>query len=463
MSDGSIPTSWRSDPPSPAPPRDWKFPELHRRTLSNGLRVIAARHSSAPLASVRAVVHSGAGAEPTDRAGLAAMTAGLLEEGAAGRGSLEIAEDVARLGAFLGAGADWDASYVALDVLSRNLDRGLEIVRDVLLHPDFEEGEIERAREERLTSIIQQRDDPASIAARNFSGRLYEGIRYGTPLSGTESTVRSIGREDITGFYRSTYVPSNVSLVITGDIDPDQVIEAVEKLFGGWEGSSGTPPGSGTPRRAESARTVIVNRPGSVQSEIRIGHVGVARSTEDYFSIVVMNALLGEVFNSRIMLNLRERHGYTYGARSSFIFRKHAGPFVVSTAVRSEVTAEAVSEIFLELDRIRREQIGEDELEHAKNYLMGVFPATVETANNLANRVQEMELYGLPVDYFEHYRENIRKVTSSDAARAAERYISPDSATIVVVGEAKDLFDRLSELGHSTEVVDIDGRPVVGL
>lgn len=452
--------NWRAKPPAPAPPREWKFPDLHRTTLRNGLRLIAARHSNAPLASIRVVIRSGAGAEPQDKAGLASITAGLLEEGAAGRSSMEIAEEVARLGAFLGAGADWDASYAALDVLSKNLSEGLQIVRDVLLEPHFEQDELDRARDERLTSIIQQRDDPASIAARSFSRRLYEGIRYGTPLIGSEETVAAITREDVADFYRQAYVPSNVSIVITGDVEPDDVLEMVETGFDQWEGPADVPPLPEKPRRAEATRVLVVDRPGSVQSEIRIGHVGVERATEDYFPIVVMNALLGEVFNSRIMINLRERHGYTYGARSSFVFRKHAGPFVVSTAVRSEVTVEAVREVFSELDRIRREEIAEDELEHAKNYLMGVFPATVETANDLANRIQEMELYELPTDYFEHYRENIRSVTRHDAARAAEQYISPQAATIVIVGQARDLFARLSELGHLTEVVDIDGNPI---
>ena len=461
MSDRPTMNDWRSRPPVPAPPREWHFPALHRTTLPNGLKLIAARHSSAPLVSIRVVLRSGAGSEPIERAGLASLTAGLLDEGAGGRSSLEIAEEVARLGAFLGAGADWDASYAALDVLSKNLEGGLGILRDILREPHFDEAELERARDERLTSIIQQRDDPASIAARSFSARVFEGIRFGTPLMGTETTVGAITRDDVLDFYRRHYVPENVSVIVTGDVDPDGVQRLVEDSFSSWKGTAEVQPPGGTARSSEGTRAFIVDRPGSVQSEIRIGHVGVERATADYFPIVVMNALLGEVFNSRIMLNLRERHGYTYGARSSFVFRKDPGPFVVSTAVRSDVTIEAIKEVFSELDRIRREEIGEDELEHAKNYLTGVFPATVETANDLANRIQEMELYGLPVDYFDHYRERIAAVSSHDAARAARTYISPGSATIVIVGEAGDLHDRLAALGHTAEVIDIDGHPVV--
>lgn len=452
--------TWRENAPIPAPPRNWVFPAIARSTLPNGLRVLAARHSSAPLVSVRVVLRSGASVEPTERAGLASLVAGLLDEGAAGRDSLTIAEDVARLGAFLGSGADWDASYVVLDVLSKNLTAGLKIVRDVTLDPHFDQHELDRLRDERLTTIVQRRDDPGSIAGRGFSSRLYGAIRWGTPLIGTEATLGSITRDDVVDFYRRTFISSNASIVVTGDVDPSAVARLAGELFGNWEGTGEHPPAPEHPRRPEGVSAFIFDRPGSVQSEIRIGHIGVERSSEDYFPIVVMNALLGEVFNSRIMLNLRERHGYTYGARSSFVFRKHPGPFVVSTAVRSEVTVDAVREVFHELGRIRDEEISDEELEHAKNYLMGVFPATVETANDLANRIQEMELYELPDDYFAHYRENIRRVTRQEAARAAETYISPESATIVVVGEARDLFDRLAELGHRTEVVDIDGNPL---
>ncbi|MDX1583885.1 MAG: pitrilysin family protein, partial [Thermoanaerobaculia bacterium] len=202
--------SWRERPPSPAEPREWSFPDIERRVLSNGLRVLCARHGSAPLVSVRAVVRSGASSEPEDRAGLASLTASLLDEGAGERDALTIAEDVARLGAFLGTGADWDASYVSLDVLSRNLEPGLEIVRDVLAEPHFEQEEIDRERDRRLTTILQQRDEPSFIASRSFTGMVYEGVRWGSPLIGTEQTLQSITREDVVDHYDETFAPSNV-------------------------------------------------------------------------------------------------------------------------------------------------------------------------------------------------------------------------------------------------------------
>jgi zinc protease len=452
--------SWRAQPPFPRDPREWHFPRIHRKTLGNGLRLLVAPATHTPLVSVRVLVRSGADSEPLERAGLASLTASLLDEGAGGRDAMTIAEDTARLGAFLGTGADWDASYAVLDVLGKNLERGFALLHDVIRSPHFDQEELDRLRDERLTTMIQQRDDPSSIAARRFSGLVYGTVRYGTPMIGTEETVQAITRDDVDRFYRSVWTPANLSLIITGDVIVEDAVALVESRLGDWSGTTDPTVAPPSVERAAGTTVFVVDRPGSVQSEIRIGHVGVERTSEDYFPIVVMNSLLGEIFNSRIMINLRERHGYTYGARSSFVFRRHAGPFVVSTAVRNEVTTEAVREVFHELDRIRNEDVSEEELTHAQDYLMGIFPATVQTANDLASRIQEMELYGLPDDYFDHYRENIGRVTRHDVARVARAYISPGQATVVIVGEASEVRERLGELGHRTEILDIDGRPM---
>jgi zinc protease len=451
---------WRARPPLPREPRTWHFPQIHRKVLDNGLRLLVAPATHTPLVSLRVLVRSGADCEPLEHAGLASLTASLLDEGAGGRDAMAIAEDTARLGAFLGTGADWDASWAAMDLLGKNLEQGFEILHDVIRKPHFDEEELSRLRDERLTTMIQQRDDPSSIAARRFSGLVYGPVRYGTPMIGTEDSLQAITREDVDRFYRSVWTPANLSVIVTGDVSAGQAAELVESRLGDWAGVTGSSPPPPKVERGTTTTVFLVDKPGSVQSEIRIGHVGVERTCEDYFPIVVMNSLLGEIFNSRIMINLRERHGYTYGARSSFVFRRYAGPFVVSTAVRNEVTTEAVREVFLELERIRDEDVTEEELSHAQSYLMGIFPATVQTASDLASRIQEMELYGLPDDYFDHYRANIERVTRHDVGRVARDYIAPNQATIVVVGQASEVRERLAELGHRTEILDIDGRPI---
>jgi predicted Zn-dependent peptidase len=234
----------------------------------------------------------------------------------------------------------------------------------------------------------------------------------------------------------------------------------VERSLGTWERRNEPPRPTVTPQPIESSRVYIVDRPQAVQSEIRVGHIGVPRSSEDYFPLSVMNALLGGVFNSRINLNLREKHGYTYGARSAFAFRRQAGPFVVAAPVRNEVTRESVSEVLAELRRIRTGDVEARELDDTKNYLMGVFPATVQTASDVAGRLLDMELYGLPEDYFDRYRENIAAVGNDDIERVANKYIDPERLLIVIVGNASEIREPLGTLGYPVHELDIEGAPI---
>ena len=234
-----------------------------------------------------------------------------------------------------------------------------------------------------------------------------------------------------------------------------------EPSHGDWPRGEEPPRPVVNPQRVDACRIYLIDRPTAVQSEIRIGHVGVARSTEDYFPLSVMNALLGGVFNSRINLNLRERHAYTYGARSTFAFRRQAGPFVVAAPVRNEVTRESIEEVFIELRRIRTGDIETRELDDTKNYLMGVFPATVQSSSDIASRLVDMELYSLPADYFDRYRENIGAISRDDIERVAKKYIDPDRALIVIVGSAKAIREPLGQLGYPIHELDIEGKEVV--
>lgn len=453
-------SDFRANPPTPSEPRPFRFPDVIRETFDNGLRVLIARRVSAPLVSLRAVVRSGSDADVPGLEGIASLTAGLLDEGAGDRDALALADSLASLGAFLGTGCDWDASYVWLDLLGRNLEAGMALFADVLLRPRFEQKELDRIRNDRLTAILQQRDQPGAIAANRFSQFVFSQTRYSDPLIGTEQTLRQMTRDDVLGLYGRIYVPNHTSLIVAGEVDPDRFMEMARSAFGSWPKGEELPEGTMQAPVLERSRIYLIDRPESVQSEIRVGHVGVPRQSEDYVPIIVMNAILGEIFNSRIMMNLREKHGFTYGAHSAFVFRRHAGPFVVSTAVRNEVTMESIREILSELERIRSAEVDPDELATARDYLMGVFPASVQTANDLANRVQEMELYHLPTDYFDGYRDRIASVTAEDVARVANRYIRPDRSTIVVVGKASQITEPLSRLGHPIGLYDLDGLPV---
>jgi len=449
----------RTTAPPAGPPRPYHFPHVERKTLANGLRVLAAENHNAPLVSLRALVRSGADHDSAELAGLASMTADLLDEGAGERDAIRLAEDLGLLGASLGTGSDWDASYVSVDVLSRNTDPTVQIFADVTLRPTLPPHDLERLRNERLTEIMQQRDEAGAIAGKRFANLLYGTGAYGNTIIGTAESVARITLDDVRAFYQKHYLPNQSSIIVAGDISND-VIDAIERAFGQWRPGPEPPRPKISPRALDSSRIYIIDRPQAVQSEIRIGHIGVPRRCEDYFPISVMNALLGGVFNSRINLNLRERHGYTYGARSTFAFRRDAGPFVISAPVRNEVTRESVAEVIDELRRIRSGDLEDQELNDTKNYLMGVFPATVQTASDIASRLTDMELYELPQDYFDRYRENIAAIGKDDIVRVARKYIDPDRALIVIVGNAAQIREPLSTLGYPIHELDIEGMAI---
>ncbi len=451
---------FRSSAPPPGPPRPYHFPQIARETLPNGLRVLVAENHNAPLVSLRALVRSGADRDVAELAGLGSLVAEALDEGAGDRDAIRLAEDLGLLGAGLGTGADWDASYISIDVLSRNLEPTVSIFADVTTRPAFPADGLERVRSERLNEILQQRDDPGAIAGKRFAGLLYGQGAYGNSIVGNMESVSRIALDDLRRFFREHYLPNNSSIVIAGDVEPVRAMTLVRDAFADWQPGPEPPRPTVTPNAVAGSRIYLIDRPNAVQSEIRIGHLGVPRSTEDYFALSVMNALLGGVFNSRINLNLREKHGYTYGARSTFAFRKQAGPFVVSAPVRNEVTRESVTEVLGELRRIRTGDVEPRELDDTKNYLMGVFPATVQSSSDVAGRLIDMELYGLPEDYFDRYRENIAAVGREQIEHVARKYINPDDALIVIVGNAKQIREPLGALGYPIHDLDVEGKEI---
>jgi len=450
----------RTQAPTPGAPRPYHFPHVTRTTLANGLRVLVAQNHNAPLVSLRALVRSGADHDAPELAGLASLTADLLDEGAGKRDGIRLAEDIGLLGGTLGTGADWDASYISLEVLARYGHEAIDMFSDIASRATLPPDALERVRVERLNELLQQRDEPNAIAAKRFSGLLFGKGPYGVPMVGTPESVANIGIDHVRRYYGEHYIPNNTSVVVSGDVDPEQAVKLVEESLGNWQRGAEPPRPSVAAKPVESNRIYLVDRPTAVQSEIRIGHAGVSRSSADYFALSVMNALLGGIFNSRINLNLRERHGYTYGARSVFAFRRSAGPFVVAAPVRNEVTTESVQEVLAELRRIRTGDVEDRELNDTKNYMMGVFPATVQTASDIAGRLLDIELYGLPDDYFDRYRENIGGVSKDDVERVAKKYIDPDRALIVIVGNAKQVREPLGALGYPIEELDIDGNAI---
>jgi zinc protease len=324
--------------------------------------------------------------------------------------------------------------------------------------PLLPQSSLERVQSERLMELLQQRDEPASIAGKRFSNLIYGNGTYGNTVIGNPESVARITVDDVRNFYETHYVPNHGSIVIAGDVNAEAALDTASRFFADWPAAELPPRPAISPKTFDSNRIYLIDRPTAVQSEIRIGHIGISRSTEDYFALSVMNALLGGVFNSRINLNLREKHGYTYGARSMFAFRRQAGPFVVSAPVRNEVTRESVTEVLAELRRIRTGDIETQELEDTKNYMMGSFPSTVQSAGDIAGRLLDMELYDLPTDYFDRYRENIGAISKSDVEHVAQKYIDPESVIIVIVGNASQIREPLGTLGMPIHELDIDGK-----
>jgi zinc protease len=450
----------RTTAPPPGSPRPYHFPHVTRATLGNGLRVLVAENHNAPLVSLRGLIRSGADHDTKELAGLASMTADLLDEGAGSRDAIRLAEDVGLLGGAMNTGADWDATYISFDVLSRNVAPTVDVFADVARRASLAPDSLERVRSERLMELLQQRDEASTIAAKRFANLLYGTGSYGNSIVGSQESVTRMSIDDVRGFYGRHYLPNNASVIIGGDLATDEALRLAERAFGDWPRGPEPPRPTVTPQPIESSRIYLIDRPTAVQSEIRVGHIGVDRSTEDYFALSVMNSILGGVFNSRINLNLRERHGYTYGARSQFGFRRQTGPFVVAAPVRNEVTMESVQEIVSELRRIRSGDIDQRELDDTKNYITGVFPATVQSASDVAGRLLDMELYGLPEDYFDHYRENIDAIGKEDVERVAQKYIDPERVLIVIVGNAAQVREPLGGLGYPIHELDIEGLAV---
>ena len=428
----------RSKPPALRPAPELKLPPIQKHRLTNGLEVWLIEQHEVPLVQVNLLVRAGIADDPAGKFGLASLTAAMLDEGAGGRSALQIADDIEFLGAALTSSSSFDASTVRLNVPVDKLPEALPVMTDVALRPTFPREELERLRQERLTALLQARDDPAAVAPVAFTRLLY-GMqhRYGTAEMGTETTLKGFSADDLRTFHDSRYRPSASTLVVVGDIQAATALPLLEKAFGGWKAAAAVARGSLPQAPRPAARQVyIVDMPGAAQSQIRIGSIGVPRSTPDYFALQVLNTILGGSFTSRLNQNLREQHGYAYGAASRFDMRLGAGPFFAAAGVQTDKTSEALREFFKELTAIR-EAVKDVELAKGKNYIALGFPRQMETIAELAARVEEMIVHNLPEDYFERYIANVQAVSSADVQKAAAAYIQPDRFLVVVVGDRK--------------------------
>lgn len=435
--------------PSPSTAREFHFPHFETLQVNNGLTVVVAPMHRLPVVTAMLVLEGGAMREIRGKEGAAELTARALLEGTSSRSAYDLVQSLELLGASVSASADWDTTVLRMTVMAARLPDALELMSEMAREPRFSDESISRIRSERLSEIIQAESEPRVLADETFSHVLYdENSRYATPLGGREQTVTHMSRDDIVRYHSRTYRPAASTLILAGDVGVDEARRSAEAAFGNWTACSESAGQTGEAEAKEtSVRLHVVDRSGAQQSEVRVGHVGVPRSCPDYFPIVVMNAVLGGLFSSRINLNLREVHGYTYGASSYFDWRRKSGPFVVATAVQTEVTGAAITEVLNEIRKIQADKITDDELSLASDYLAGVFPIRYETTDAVASGLANLIIFDLPADYFTTYRERITSVTAEDVQKAALRYLNANDISIVVAGNSSLVGPQLSDLG----------------
>jgi zinc protease len=418
-------------------PRPYEFPQTERTTLANGLQVIVTPMAGRQLIAASLAIRSGAADEPDAVGGATVLAARGLTEGTEVRDAIALTEAAERLGASLHAEAGWDATSAGLDVPASRLAAALELLAEVVRRPSFPEAEVDRLRDERLTDLLQAKADPRRRADEAYVSSIYAPTSpYHRPAGGTAETVATLTAAELRAVHNRAYVPGRSALIIAGDIDPDEVLKAAEALFGDWTGEPAADAAPIDDTSAVTGRYVrVVHRPGAVQTEIRIGHPGLARRNPDFHAASVMSAILGGLFNSRLNMNLREDKGYTYGASAGFDMRRGRGPFTARAAVNTEVTIPALDEFRRELDRIRQEPVTEAELRSARDFLVGVFPLRFETPGPVAGSLAGLFVHGLPQDELTRYRDAIEAVTVEDVLRVAQEHIHPDKAAIVLVGD----------------------------
>jgi predicted Zn-dependent peptidase len=425
------------------------------------MKLMIVEQHELPLADFVLLVGSGSTADPASKPGIANLLSAMLREGTTTRKSLEIADQIAFLGIRLSPTSSWESSTLSLHTPTAQLDSALALFADVALYPSFPANEFERVRKTQLTELLQLRDQGSAIASIAFPAIIYGNAHpYGAPSQGTEASVKALTTGDLQSYYQANFRPNNATLIVVGDVTPAQVEQRINALFGGWQRADIPQTNYSEPPKSGATTIYLIDKPGAAQSSFRIGAVGVPRSTQDYFALTVMNTILGGSFTSRLNQNLRETRGYTYGAGSRFDMRRAAGPFLASAEIVTAKSDSALLEFMKELNGIRQ-LVPAAELSRAKRYLQLQLPGNFETTQQIAAALVPVALYGLPLDYYNNYVQNIEGVTQADVARVAQHYINPGSLAVVIVGDRKTIEAGLKAANVGPIAIrDISGQPI---
>ncbi len=452
----------RTKRPAGQPIPKIQLPAFQKATLSNGLEVWLVEQHKLPMLSLNLVIQAGSDHDPLTKPGTATMTAEVMDAGTTTLDALQIADRLDYIGASMMIRAGVDGTFASLETLTKHLDEALGMFGDVISHPTFPEKEFERLRNQRLTGLLQQKDRASTIASLAFNHIVYgPGHPYGNDPSGTEQSVKAFTRQDLVAFYTTYYRPNNATLIAVGDAKLVDLVKTLEKYLSDWKKADVPPAIIPAAKPIDARRVYFIDKPGAPQSEIRVGYPALARSTPDFFPVMVMNHILGAQFSSRINMNLRERRGLTYGARSGFTFAKQPGPFAASGGFVSAGTDTAVHELLYELDKMHADGMTPEELAFAKKGLTGGFALNFETSGQIARALQNIVLYGLPENYYEGYLQNIEKVSLDDIRRVAKSYLDTSKMAVVIVGDVKTIKAGVEGLqAGQTVMCNVEGNPI---
>jgi zinc protease len=452
--------AWPAEgPPRPLQAHDVQFPPYEIRTLPNGLQVVVVMQHEQPAVSMRLIVRAGSASDPKDKLGLAHLTASLLDQGTTTKSAQEIADTIDFIGGAEGTGAGTDLSYLNMVVMKDSFDLGTRLLSDMARHPAFSPGEIERQRAQMLSGMQVSDQDPSWVANAVFDRLVYGFHPYGLPDTGTRETISAITRDDLAAFHDAYFAPNNAILAIVGDVTAQEAFDEATAVFGDWQRVD-VPKAAALAPPDPTRRVIVVDKPDAVQTEVRVGHIGVPRNSPDYMALNLAIRILGGEGANRLHQVLRTERGLTYGAEADMDTLKESGDFEAQTNTRSAATAEVLRLIVNEFWRLQRERVSSRELEDAKAYMTGSFPLTIETPDAIALQVLNVVFYDLPVEQLQNFRERVNAVTPDDIQRVAQRYLKPDRLSVVLVGNAAAFEPDLKGAGfpqyETVELKDLD-------
>lgn len=445
---GALALARRESPPNVPPPKPAVLPAAALRVLPNGLKVVVIERHSLPLVTLRLTVKTGAEGDPPHLPGTAQMVAGLLNEGTTHRSAREIAEAIDGVGGSVDAGADWDDSFAGISVLSDRTDLAFNLLSDMVIHPAFAPAEVERIRKQTVSTLELMRTDPAYVADNVFNRVELGGTAYGHPADGTLESVGRITPGDLRDFHAKHYRPSNALLAVVGDVTAAEAFRRADQFFGGWTELSGAASRgllSLVPERPR--RVIVIDKPDAVQTEIRVGNLGIRRASPDYFALTVANQVLGGPAANRLFKALRTEHGLTYSASSELVCHEITGSWEAKTSTRSAETVKSVDLLVEQIKLFRDGPISGPELENARNYLIGHLALEFESAEGIATETLDLMVHGLPLDYWNRFPEKIQALTAEEVLATTRQYLDPDRAVIVLVGNVAAFKKDLKKLG----------------